>query len=1486
MPSPPGTHAAGTALDGFSAPTRRWFQNTFAQPTEVQERGWRTIQTGAHTLLLAPTGSGKTLAAMLAGIDSTTRLPDEAPPGVRVLYVSPLKALVYDVERNLRSPLVGILRSAERLEQHARAVRVDVRTGDTPSRERAAQRRRPGEILVTTPESLYLILGSQARETLATVDTVIVDEIHAVAGTKRGTHLALSLERLSEVALSDPQRIGLSATVRPLDEVAQFLGGDREVQAVDASSRPSLDLKVVVPVPDMDEVRAEDTRPREPQPPSGPILGERYRPKTAPVEPEPARHRLGVWPAVYPRLLELIRSHRSTIVFVNSRGLCERLAAQLNELAEEELVLAHHGSVSREKRTAIEEGLKRGELQGIVATSSLELGIDMGAVDQVLLVESPGSVARGLQRVGRAGHNVGERSRGVLFPKFKGDLLECAVLSRGMLEGAIEPLRAPRNALDVLAQQVIAMVVDRDRGLEELERVVRRAHPYRELTRSALVSVLEMLSGRYPSDDFADLRPRLAWDRKRDVLTARRGTAMITRMNAGTIPDRGLFAVHVGADGPRVGELDEEMVYETRNGDVILLGASSWRVLEITRDRVLVEPAPGESGRLPFWHGAGPGRPLELGRAMGALVAELERKSPDEIREHVLASYPLDELAAGNLADYVVEQREHSGVLPTDRRVVIERFRDELGDWRVCILTPFGVRVHAPWALALQTALSARSGFEVSAAYTDDGIVLTFADGEELPGERLLLPDPDELEDLVVDQLNGSALFGSSFRENAGRALLIPRRNPKQRTPLFLQRLKSKALLASVMHYPDFPVVLETYRQCLQDVFDLKALGDLLRDVRARRIEVVEVETRGASPFARSLVFSFVAAYLYEYDAPLAERRSQALALDRNLLRELLGEAELRELLDASVVDAIEAELQGTDEARRARDAEELSDLLRKLGALSRPEVEARCTADPSAWLAELVDQRRAATLRIAGEEHWIAAQDAGLYRDALGASPPAGLPDSFLAPVPDALSRLVARYARTHGPFTADEVARRLDLRTAQVEDVLDELARAGRVVQGAIDPRRSGVEWCDEDVLRRIKRATLARLRGEIAPVEGPVLARFLPAWQGVGKRGEGAGRLEEALAQLEAYALPWSALCGEVLPARVPGFDPAWLDELVARGEWVWIGRGPLGQSDGKVCFLRRANAAALLPPESELEEPSPLHRALLDHLAERGASFTTNLERAAREADPALDSREFERAMWDLVWAGLVTNDTCLPLRRNAGRGQKRGRRAADPLAGGRWSLVSELRDDALPPTQRAHAWATTLLERYGVVSREMASAEDLPGGFSAVYPVLRAMEEAGRIRRGHFVEGLTGAQFALAGAVDRLRGARSSDEEEVTLHAAVDPALPWGALLPWPPSPAPDAARPRRVAGATVVCVDGVPALWVPVGRRALLTFVHPLGATALDRALGALARLPHTRRSLVVEKVDGLPVGDSPVREALERAGFLRDYRGWIAPRA
>ena len=1539
-------------LERFGRATREWFGAAFAAPTEAQAGAWRAIGDGHHALVVAPTGSGKTLAAFLWSLDKLAREPLPADPKrrCRVLYVSPLKALAVDVERNLRAPLAGIRHAAARLGVPQPDITVGMRTGDTPADERRAFQRTPPDILITTPESLFLLLTSAARESLAGVETVIVDEVHAVAATKRGAHLALSLERLDAMLPKPAQRIGLSATVRPIEETARFLGGSRDVAVVQPRSAKTIEVSVQVPVEDMTQLDE---------------VG----------EPEEGSRRASIWPAVEERVFGLIGQHRSTIVFTNARRSAERLCARLNELAAEKheidalpaaimaqsgaatgappvIARAHHGSVSREERKHIEEALKSGQLPAVVATSSLELGIDMGAVDLVVQIEAPPSVAAGLQRVGRAGHQVGAISRGVVFPKHRGDLLSCAVVAERMGEGAIEELRYPRNPLDVLAQQIVAMVALDQWPLADLAALVRRAAPFAELPDSALHAVLDMLSGRYPSTAFAELRPRLVWDRAADLLTGRPGAQRLAVTSGGTIPDRGLFGVFLaGAErAARVGELDEEMVYESRVGDVFLLGSTSWRIEDITPDRVLVSPAPGAAARMPFWKGDQLGRPVELGRAIGARLRALVRQD-DETATSALRAGGLDDWAAGNLMAYLREQREATRALPDDRTVVVERFRDELGDWRLAVHCVLGAKVNGPWALAVARRLTERYGVDAQVMPSDDGIVVRLPDtADQPPGAELVAFDPEEISQLVEESVGTSALFASRFRECAARSLLLPRRDPRRRQPLWQQRQKASQLLDVAREYADFPVTLEAARECLQDVFDVPGLVGLMRDLAARKVRLVEVESAKPSPFARSLLFGYVGAFLYEGDAPLAERRAAALALDSTLLGELLGRVDLRELLEPSVVTATERQVRWLTDERRPRDAEDVAELLRLLGDLSSAELLARGAL--AEWPVELERSRRALLVRVAGEDRWIAVEDAGRYRDALGVALPVGVAQAYVEPVPDPLGDLVARYARTHGPFTAAACAARFGLGVFVVEQALRRLGATGRVVSGEFSPEGAGAEWCDAEVLRMLRRRSLAALRREIEPVPPRALATFLPRWQHLGASSRGVEAVAAAVEQLQGAAVPASALERLVLPGRVTDYSPAYLDELCASGEVLWAGSGAIPGGDGWVTLAYADTAPLLLPPPDESLALTPLHQAVLDALAEGQALFFPALsdrvrstlsagpgsgpdlpagtasgldarggavtwagagERGSAAAKPegagwagggpgSLTDGDLAAAVWDLVWAGWLTNDTLAPLRALLGGGggahrakpaaprtryRRPGRmtlpsRTGPPTLAGRWSRLPERDTD---PTRRAAAVADALLERHGVVTRGAVAAEGVVGGFAAVYPVLAALEERGAARRGYFVEGLGAAQFAVPGAVDRLRAL--ADEHRRTpgalVLAATDPASPYGAALPWPERVVAQEGtghRPGRKAGALVVLVSGELTLYVERGGRTLLSFVDD--DEALAAATKALADAVHTGAlgALSVERADGEAVFTSPLREALTSAGFRATPRG------
>ena len=1460
-------------LERFSEVTRAWFETTFQAPTAAQEGAWEAISSGENALVIAPTGSGKTLAAFLWAIDSLSRSPVPEPKErLRTLYISPLKALAVDVERNLRSPLNGIRAASQRLERPVPDIAVGMRTGDTPQEERRRFAAHPPDILITTPESLFLLLTSQAREALRFVDTVIVDEVHAVAGTKRGSHLALSLERLDHLLAKPAQRIGLSATVRPPDEIARFLGGSHPVRVISPPSEKRFDLSVVVPVEDMSDLGE----------PTGDVTG-----SASGVE-----QRTSVWPHVEDRLLELIRDHKSTIVFANSRRLSERLCARLNELADEEIVRAHHGSVSREQRLSIEEDLKAGRLPAVVATSSLELGIDMGAVDLVVQIEAPDSVASGLQRIGRAGHQVGAVSRGVIFPKFRGDLIECAVVTERMLAGEIEESHYPRNPLDVLAQQIVAMTAMDVWKMDDLENLIRRAAPFADLPRSGLESVLDMLSGRYPSDEFAELRPRLNWDRIADTLTGRPNAQRLAVTSGGTIPDRGLFGVFLAGDkGPRVGELDEEMVYESRPGETFLLGASTWLIEDITHDRVIVTPAPGQPGKMPFWHGDALGRPIELGRALGAFMRELGTSTKEDNIARLSRS-GLDELAIANLLGYLEEQRAATGTLPDDRTIVIERFRDELGDWRVCIHSPFGARVHAPWSQAIEARVRHRLGLEVQCIYTDDGIVIRVPEADEAPIGEAVLIDPEEIDDLVVQEVGHSALFASRFRECSARALLLPKRNPGQRQPLWQQRQKSAHLLQVASHHESFPIMIETFRECLQDVFDLPALKELMAALQRREVRVVEVDTPSPSPFASSLQFGFVSAFMYEGDAPLAERRAQALSLDRSLLAEIMGHEELRELIDDAALGDIELELQMLSDNRKIKSTDGLHDALRTLGDLTVDEVAAR-SLEPDlveGWLGELEADRRVIRLRIAGDDRWAAVEDAARFRDALGTALPVGIPDAFLETVDDPLGDLVARFARTHGPFVPSDVAARLGLGTAVVEGALSRLEVAGRVAEGEFRPGGHGREWIDVEVLRRLRRRSLAAFRRDIEPVAPEVLARFGIAWQGIAAGG-GVRRestiddVFRVVEQLQGAPIPASALERQVLSTRLPGYSPALLDQLGASGEIVWAGAGPLGHDDGWV-VLAVADKAHLLLPEPSSEELSPVSAKIAEALSSGGAMFF----RQIADAVGSTDDQELLLSLWELVWAGAVTNDTLAPLRALVGAGRQRSGRPArkrrgpafpsklgPPSAAGRWSIVPPRTGDA---TRKLYATAEQLLTRHGIVTRGAVMAEHIHGGFAAIYPVLKAMEDSGRCRRGYFVEGLGGAQFAMPGAVDRMRALAepTGDTPQTYVLAATDPANPYGSTLAWPERDG--THRPGRKAGAVVVLVDGELELYVEKGGKTLLSYSDdPARLEPAADAL-ALAAREGLLGKLSVEKADGGAIQDSPLARALVEVGFKPTVRG------
>ena len=1845
------TSDATAALEQFSAPTRTWFTGAFETPTLAQAGAWNAIAGGKHALIVAPTGSGKTLAAFLWALDQLHLHANAETTGTKVLYISPLKALGVDVERNLRAPLIGIGQTAKRMGATPPEVSVGVRSGDTPAKERRQLISSPPDILITTPESLYLMLTSKARSTLKNVHTVILDEVHAVAGTKRGAHLAVTLERLDQILEKPAQRIGLSATVEPVETVARFLGGVAPVEIVQPASQKEWELTVSVPVPDMTALGgpnsygegdnygpqagtadggtkvggafvdklAEQARERvhafetgydtfddgavehdslaevpdesaaeradrigrtlpagasmaaalgidPPTPPrSEPAakLGDDNRPgaveEKPAVDPDPLAAAIGVhpqdkaprtvnveelvsdltieefdpaevtpaeqavaaptdtsgyqasiWPHVEERIVDLVEANRSTIVFTNSRGLSEKLTARLNEIYADRvqaratagqtpaqdaattdssdgqpvslsaalasalsatpgvkierdderlaaadqgrggvsggnektqqvapiLARAHHGSVSKDQRGLIEEALKSGQLKCVVSTSSLELGIDMGAVDLVIMVQAPPSVASGLQRVGRAGHQVGEISRGYLYPKHRGDLLTSTVTVQRMLAGQIEPIEIPQNPLDILAQQTVAACALGPIDVEAWFEALRNTAPFASLPRSAFEATLDLISGKYPSDEFAELRPRVIWDRDAATLEGRPGAQRVAVTSGGTIPDRGLFPVYiVGSEESkapkRVGELDEEMVYESRAGDVIALGASSWRIEDISHDRVSVTPAPGVPGKLPFWHGEGPGRPVDLGRAIGSFTRQLatDLAQDSAAARAGLTEIGLDTWAADNLEAYVAEQVEATGHVPSDTRFIVERFRDEIGDWRVVLHSPLGMPVHAPWALAVGQRAEDLFGVNASAMAADDGIVLRIPSVEaEPPGASLFFFDADELVDIVTERVGSSALFASRFRENAARALLLPRRDPGRRTPLWQQRQRSAQLLDVARKFTSFPIILETVRECLQDVYDLPALVDIHKKIDAREITVSEIETESPSPFARTLLFGYVAQFLYEGDSPLAERRAAALSLDPALLSELLGRDELRELLDADVIRSTEARLQHTAAGYRYQGVEGAADLLRLLGPLTaeglaarlrpadtprqqaEPEGDAASPAaktvspDTAAELArDLVDANRALSFQLHGREHFAAIEDAARLRDGLGVPLPVGVPLAFLEPVPQPLHDLIGRYARTHAPFTTDQAAAALGLGSAVVESTLRAMATERRVISGEFLPEEvrselalartgqvgaPGAEWVDAGVLRTLRARSLAALRADVEPVVGHIYGKFLPAWQHVqswqltsetfapGTFGAPAGGsrvrvkpddsatlrgydgLLTAVDQIAGVRIPASAVESLVLRSRVSDYTPALLDRAMSAGDVLWCGDGELS-GDGWVTLHLTESAALTLPTDAEradaLAELSPLAQAVYESLGGGGLFFPQIRVAIDRYTEAALNaagspmagrtftSGDISEALWQLAWAGLVTNDTFAPVRAQLAGGRSahqlkkpapapraavrrgaarlRGSRLTgagaaglgvssgfgstpdltSPTDAGRWSQVHT---EQLDPTIAAAARAELLLDRYGVLTRGAVAAEDTPGGFSAIYKVLSTAEEKGVARRGYFIEELGAAQFSTATTVDRLREGTTAEENTggsttvtrmLVLLAATDPANPYGSTLPWP---APSALgqreeelskhKPGRKAGAVVVLIDGRLGLYLERGGRTVLLFSDdPEDAAAAAPLVGELVRRGAAEK-IMIEKVNGIEIlqsldGEHPVmafRQGLLDAGFYTTPKG------
>jgi ATP-dependent helicase Lhr and Lhr-like helicase len=1517
----------------FHPAVREWFEAVFPAPTKPQLMGWPAIARGESTLILAPTGTGKTLAAFLWCINRLMFAPvPNKERRCRVLYISPIKALAVDVERNLRAPLVGVAQAAKRLGSEFHEPQVAIRTGDTPPSERARFLRHPADILITTPESLYLLLTSNARDALRSIETVVIDEIHALVPTKRGSHLALSMERLEHLCGRRIQRIGLSATQRPLEEVAHYLGGVevsrtnelsptpdaaeilpesesdsgpivyRSVTVIDASEPKRLDLRVEIPVEDMTQLDEIELLP------SGPA-------SQGPIRPS-------IWSAIHPKLLELVRSHRSTLIFVNSRRLAERISGALNELAGEILVRAHHGSVAVAQRKEIEDRLKLGALRGLVATSSLELGIDMGAIDLVVQIESPSSVASGMQRVGRASHHVGAVSSAIIYPKYRADLVACAAITRAMYDGNVESVQYPRNPLDVLAQQIVAMVALESWDVSEIFKVVQFAAPYAGLTRSAFESLLDMLSGRYPSDEFAELRPRVTWDRLANRLTTRQGARQVAVINGGTIPDRGLYGVFLAGavKGARVGELDEEMVFESRAGDTIILGASTWRIENISHDRVLVSPAPGEPGKMPFWHGDTAGRPAEFGEKIGRMTRELLCLPRSVAFSKLVEEHSLDANAAENLLRYLEDQVSATHRVPSDEDVLLEICRDELGDRRVCILTPFGTRVHAPWCMAVTAKLRAERGIEVEPMWSNDGFVLRLPDSEaSLEIEDVVLP-PAELKELVLRQLGSTSLFAAKFREAASRALLLPKRRPGMRAPLWQQRKRAADLLAVASRYSAFPILLETYRECIRDVFDLPAAVGVLSKIQRGEIRLTRVESDKPSPFAAALLFSYIANYIYEGDAPLAERRAQALSIDQSQLEELLGDTDLRELLDGAALDEVEAKLQALEPDYRPRHVDGLHDLLLKLGDLSDAEIAARCASpEVAATVSELIRARRAVRVRIAGESRTIPVEYAGRYRDALGTPLPPALAEAYLERTAEPLAEIVRRYARTHGPFTTTNVAARYHLQPSVIEAVLRSLNAQGKLLEGEFRPNGQHREWCDPEVLRQIRRKSLARLRREIEPVEQSTFVRFSTRWQGVTVPRRGLDALLDTIETMQGAAIPASELETEILPARIADYSPSNLDTLMAGGEVIWAGVEQIGDRNGRIALYLTESLPLLRLPEGPpaIGQTANSERAekIAEFLARQGASFFSEIHTACGGGFPG----DTVDTLWELVWSGRITNDTFYPLRKlqrpedrkrkheifederpgSPGYLRRLRSRTSAGQAQGRWSLLRQRITVALTPTPWSANVAQQLLQRHGIVMRETAIAENIPGGYGTIYPALKTMEDSGWVRRGMFVAGLGAAQFAMPAAVDMLRSLRVDPSSPEVIHlAATDPANPYGTLIPWPrvegePDEPATHHSMARTSGAAVILINGQLAAFLRRHNPALRVFLpesepeRSQFARELAKKLANLAiRRQSRRQGLLIGNINEAPAREHFLASYLEDAGFVNTVLGYQMRRA